>query len=85
MENSTASTARTTPWVNETLTSTNVWFGDMSKVKIEFHSLSSGATVMNVKNNFSTIVTFFFASNEDAKTFATETWLAWTDYDFGVI
>ena len=85
MENSTASTTRTTPWVNQTSTNTSVWISDMGKIKIEFHSLSSGSTVMNIVNGVSPIVTLFFASAEDAKTFATETWLAWTDYDFGVI
>lgn len=59
---------------------------DITNIKVQFDKLThTGGTVFRIVCGYTPIVTLFFENDEDAKTFATETWLRWTDYDLGVI
>lgn len=71
---------------NSAIITASAHITDITDIKVQFDKLThTGGTVFRIVCGYTPIVTLFFENDDDAKTFATETWLNWADYDMGAI
>lgn len=67
---------------NSANTYSTVHVHDMKNFKVKFTPVNSGGVYVAIYFGYTANLTIFFNTEQDAKEFASQMWLSWTDHDF---